>query len=701
MSTTPTSPSSDRSALPGLLLVIALAAIAGAAAGCSGGGGSGPQQPICKAGTAGCACRSGGGCDAGLSCDGQTCAACTAGQAGCACRSNGTCEAGLACGAGEVCLPCAAGSETCPCRPDGTCSGDLQCRNAFCVAGGTCADGALSCPCRTGGACDGELVCSSGTCHTCGSDVPGCPCGQDGVCQGLVCDAGSCRASKSCADLCNADQQCTPATTTTDAVCLAACKTSGYVWNPAASRCEPASAICPACNGAGEDGLWPSLTAGGKCICKTKPGYFYTLSGLVGTYPCDADQDGWVRSTAWYAISSTDPALRANARCDLRTVDTFVLHNDQGQQRAFSLGEVLPLYESVRNDDQASLDLDSSAAVPPYGGAGGRRLRAVELNSLTKACVSERADHNDNQLADISEWGRPSSDQAALPSGAFPGGTVHFFELYTRWSYFVELDRGWYEARGADQPGLYHVAEKDRTIGAGFPLTYGVEASGFLTSEYWRECPRARDFWYKESLPPIGLDFASVSPPNREWKGMGHSSQFKCVQVVSPDVYAASSPSVNRHLQTVESLGDPVAGGTLPTQDYLRAMVNACTAEAGGTPGSGKNPTDPVISCSAKLPDPAHLGGVYWAAVRLVNTSSYYRGCILQCDGFPFLCPGTSPTGPAAQKCYHLCGDVAASEAGNLRSGGGYRLRGEVPATTPVANGPVGDQTSGYRVTPR
>ena len=460
------------------------------------------------------------------------------------------------------------------------------------------------------------------------------------------------------------------------------------------------SSYCPPCTAPGEDGIWPSLTEGGRCICRTRPGHFYTLSGLVGTFPCDADQDGWVRTTAWFALTSADPAIRENARCDVRTVDTIVLHNDQGQQRSFALGQTLPLYETVRNDDQGTLDLDpGGSAVPAYGGHAGRRLRAAELNSLTKACVTVRADHNDNQLADIAEWGRPMSEQASLPSGAFPGEQRAWFELYTRFSYFLELDRGWYEALEQGVPGRYHVAEKDRTFGGGFPLVYAREQSGQLTSDYWRECPRGRDVWYSQTTPPIGMDFASLSPPSRDWKGMGHSSQFKCVQVVDEATYAASDPSRNRYIQTLRTLGYPPSGGD--ASNYLRAAVNGCVATPESRPGAGRNPADPSIDCGAAEPGEWALGGVYWAAVGLANTSSYQRGCVLQCDGFAYLCPGTDPADPSPQGCYHLCADVTASEVGAFGSAAGYRLRGGAPATTPVADGAVSNSSTGYRITAR
>jgi hypothetical protein len=98
--------------------------------------------------------------------------------------------------------------------------------------------------------------------------------------------------------------------------------------------------------------------------------------------------------------------LRDNARCTLREVSEVVLQNESGQRYSLCVTPglelnssapattgLLPLYESVRNDSQSALDM---SVVPPYG---ARRLRANELNSLTKACVSAVGDHNDNGLS--------------------------------------------------------------------------------------------------------------------------------------------------------------------------------------------------------------------------------------------------------------------------------------------------------------
>ncbi|WP_242343473.1 variable surface family protein [Anaeromyxobacter terrae] len=506
-----------------------------------------------------------------------------------------------------------------------------------------------------------------------------------GACKaGLVRDVttGACRPPYSCATLppCPADQTCTPGTATSDAYCR--------------------DAICPTCQGPGEDGVSPTPTTDGRCICKTLPGWFYAVGGIAGALPCDADQDGWVRAEARYYLESNDPALKDNARCDLRRIDRFWLQDDRGSPpKLITLTSAIPLYESTRNDDPARLEQVSGTAEVPIYGAGGRALRAAELNGFTKACVGEKADHNDNKLNDVSEWGRPPYDQAPVAASSdLPSELV---AVYTRFSYFIELHRGWYEAGAVGGPGSYHIAEKRRGVGGGFPLRYGLEASGVRTSDFWQDCPRSRDAWFSPTAPAIGMDFASVSAPNRTWKGMTHHSQFKCVQVVDDTTYATKAAALNRHLQTVETLGAP--GTAHAPSEYLRATVNECelTADPSVPIASGPNPRDPVMTCKPVLPSPEHVGKVVWAAVQLAESSQYFRGCIVQCNGFPYLCPGSDPLNPSAQGCYHVCGDLAASEAKDLVDGAGaYRLRGEVPVI-PVTDTPLADSASGYRLVPR
>lgn len=626
-------------------------------------GTGGPVDPNCPAGQTGCSCRTGSICDDGLTCSANICQPCTAGAPGCT-------------------PACQAGTENCACGPQEVCGANLSCVNGQCVqTSAGCTAGAKDCLCGAGNTCDTGLACVDGSCRL------------SGQCDGSTCGT----PHVTCATLpqpCPSGQSCVEATPTADAFCQA----------------DSPQNSCPACTASEGVVAGPGLQlSNGTCICQTQPGYYWSLSGSIGAVPCDADGDGWVRSSARFYLNHTDPVLRENARCDLHVVNEFDLHNDLGQTLPVGLGTALPLYESVRNDDQALLDnAAGTPQLPTYGTA--RALRANELNSLTKACVGDKADHNDNKVADVAEWGRPPSLQVPVgDSSDLVGELKTYFEVYTRYSYFLELDRGWFEPGPPGSPGRYHVAERDRRVssGGGFPLRYGVEpTSGALTSNYWQVCHRARDSWYAEDKPPIGMDFASLSAPSTSWKGMTHHSQFKCVQVVD-DVTLGAPKDTAHQLQTVTMLGEPqdpapapgcVAGKLnctcdqvvgcdnglecnndvcrIPRRDYLRSTVNVCEVDAAPSANG-----DPAITCQAKLPSQDEVGKVVWAAVRISESSQYARGCLLQCPGYPFICPG----GDAS--CYSMCGGFSASAAAPFADSAGTTIvTGEAPFHSTTAN---------------
>lgn len=706
----------------------------------------------CAAKTLGCACAaSDASCEAGLVCSSGICRACTSDVAGCPCAAGGC--TGMVCDSGKCrkartcadagCLAhqaCAIGSSiadatcTSACEPGfvwqaspAACNPDT---NATCASGasGTIVDRCTalhrSCQQEPGGAHCGAcldgfpLDSGSGLCvaTTCAALEAQCALqhqlcsvlrGGGAVCQGCrsgyILDASThaCRQRYTCASLptaCTAGQTCIDdAGGSVDAYCR--------------------DAACPPCNQQGEDGAWPGATVSGRCICKTKPGYFYTLSGSVGTFPCDADGDGWVRDTAHFSIESSDPAIRANARCDLRTVDRVVLHNDRGQSKTVTLAQPLPLYESVRNDDQAYLEMVSppgvgSSDLPLYGPT--RTFRAAEVNSLTKACVTDLADFNDNKVPDSEEWGRYPKSQSDIPSSV-PRDLQAFYRTYTQLSYFLELHRGWYQPGASGGPGSYHIAERRRgpAGGEGFALVYGAEPSGGYTSDYWQDCPRGRDVWYGDGKPTIGMDFTWAGAPDDGWAGMMHHSQFKCVKVVDDFTYAHAARDPYRGIQSVCALGDPPAtpcAGAPSEQDYLRATMDICALNSDSSPiqPSNGNPKDPSVTCHAAAPDSSQVGKVLWAAVRISQASQYYRGCMVGCGGFQYICPGVAPSDSQARVCYSLCGDFAASESRPLsEANGGYKLAGEVPASPfflPLSQGmqePVLlDPESGYSLSP-
>jgi hypothetical protein len=689
-----------------LAYLAGLIALAGAAA-CGGGSsssdGGGDPVETCTAGEAGCDCLGDGSCNALLTCEAGSCVACVDGKDGCGCLANATCDAGLAC-VGDLCEPCPEGSDGCACVGGTTCDGALACQNGFCVTVGACTEGTLDCACGTGGLCATGLTCSAGYCRTCTSDVVGCPCDVAG-CTGLVCGADElCREPWTCATLpvsCGVGQTCVEGLAGEDASC---------------------QLQCPPCNDAavGEDGPWPTPTLNGICICKTLPGWFYTSGMATGIFPCDKDGDGWVRDTAQFAINNADPAIQANARCDLRRVGQIVLHNEDGQTLSIPTllgdGKGLPLFETVRNDDQSMMDTWSPQSDVPAYGATGRRLQPSEVNGFTKACAGANADFNHNGVKDVAEWGAPSATAAgsqAAPVG-YPVGMKEYFEHYTRFSYFLELYRGWYEPSpdGPLLPGSYHLAEKRRPIvyGDNFPLRYGQEeASGQWTSDYWQSCDRGRDTWYAPGSPTIGMDFASLSDPNPSWRGLKHHSQFKCVQVIDELTYVnLANRALARHLQSPSTLAAAPASipSTMSARDYLDATPNACDAQPDSRPtttGSIANPREPVIACSAVTPRAnVTQGQVLWVGTR-VNTDAtkYARGCIFQCAGYPRICPGSDPTSPAARECFYMCADTAASGGGVLTSpdATGYSLRGEVPVA-PIGDGELTGSTYTIRAEP-
>jgi hypothetical protein len=679
--------------------MVALIALAAA---CEGGSSSGPAEQPCTAGNTGCACLSGGTCDPLLTCADGTCVACADGKAACACRANGTCDAGLKC-RDALCEPCVDGADGCGCIGGTTCDAGLTCRDGSCVALEGCVEGTLDCACTVGSGCASTLTCKAGYCRACTSDVAGCPCGVLG-CTGLVCGAEEfCREPYTCATLpasCGAGFACVEGGPDSDAACVPAL-------------------VCPPCDQLGEDGPFPQGTSEGKCICRTLFGYFYSVGNFTGTLPCDKDGDGWVRDTAQYALNSADPVIRENARCDLRRVTRVVFHNEAGQELSLDtpLADTkgLPLYEKVRNDDQALLDAWPVAMEVPVYGAGGRKLRAEELNGFTKACAGALADFNGNGVTDVAEWGAPLRPEVGMGEGSqvapvdYPAGMLTYFQYYARFSYFLELYRGWYEPGTTPGTGTYHFAEKRRPIAYddNFPIRYGVEELSLArTSDYWQSCDRGRDLWFSVGSPAIGMDFASLSGPDRVWRGLMHHSQFKCVWL-NPTVYDSLPDHAQaRHVQSYDSLA-PYQGidpNPLLRREYLNATPNGCRAVTGsrtvGPDPSLKNPREPLIQCDPVRLQDAPPGGVFWTAVRInTDATKYDRGCIFQCGGFPRICPGSDPASPAAKECFYMCADTAASDARVLVSpdGAGYQLRGEVPVA-PMANGPL--TGSSYTIRP-
>ncbi len=317
------------------------------------------------------------------------------------------------------------------------------------------------------GRCDAQVICAELGCE---DDHRGCAEEPNGHCtgclDGFVEDpaSGACRSVVSCAELsCADDEECAEAMASSDAFCRLDCG-GRAIWDGA--RCVS----CPPCSAPGETGrVWPMLTASGACICETEPGYYYSLSGAIGPVPCDADHDGWIRESARTTIESNDPALAANVRCELRTIDRFELTNERGQSRTVELAlpDGLALYESDRNDDDDLLQaVWSSRGYPAYG----RVPAAAELNRLTKLCHDPLLDYNDNRTPDVVEFAGQDLGPGMRPEQRF----------FDDMAYFVELHHGWYAPpEGDGAHGRYLIQERSRLAGSSTPLPERVPIEYF------------------------------------------------------------------------------------------------------------------------------------------------------------------------------------------------------------------------------
>ena len=542
-----------------------------------------------------------------------------------------------------------------------------------------------------------------------------------------------------------------------------------------------------ACGGAieGETGrIWPfTLENSNRCICETEPGYFILTEGDFAARSCDADGDGWVRESARSAIDSGDPALEDNARCDVRTVDRVVLENEYQQELTVLLCEegavpqiacdcapgdacatcemgtclpageggicgcraasALDLYETVRNDDQFILNSESAQDLPRYAqGERGRRLRASELNPLTKACVSITGDHNDNNVRDIVEW------QGDEPSGDRDVNT------FIQFAYFIETHEGRFERELGEEVGWLHIREKSRCDPT-FPLGYNPAVDN---GDYWRSCTRNRDVAYDDTGENllIGHDFANWSceqgalgcptpPPPTDmtpdggqipihglcdegltlppvdgvWRGMNHASQFKCVEVIdlapTPDNRPAEAP----HQLTLAELASDV--GETPYQMNLCGVAcpvgevqdPMCTSDCDGQECNASAISNvgevdrPVLTCEATARSGLEVGDVGFVAVRYIAEGLYQRGCVRESSPDPgqelsepwkLLCPGyaTNPRGTVVE---HNPGNF-----GRLICGCGFNYGGlncEVGCTGTLEEGNVhyGGDTEGPNCT--
>jgi hypothetical protein len=357
-------------------------------------------------------------------------------------------------------------------------------------------------------------------------------------------------------------------------------------------------ATCPPCDGQGEAGPYATATLNGMCICRTKPGYFYSTGAEVGTFACDKDGDGWVRASARGSLEARgDEALRANARCDLRAIDRFTLVNEAGHEESVEIPPV-ELYESDRNDDDGLLAFRlENAGTPPYGETG-KNVSAAQINPLTKFCQTPFADYNDNGLADVSEW-----------EGSKKPPTVRTDQaVFIQFSYFAELFNGRYQQPAKDETyGQYVIQERSRLPGA-TPSNHVSIGYGPTEGTYWQQCTLLPDAAATTTMPPVGMDFASLGTVN-------FHSQFKCLSITT--THDAKNPNA-----------------LLPSELGSTYRLNSCKGQGQPTP-TERNPDRGAFKCSIVDPKTATAGDVLWGAVRYVDYSDpedYIRGCANDCQ---------------------------------------------------------------------
>lgn len=381
----------------------------------------------------------------------------------------------------------------------------------------------------------------------------------------------------------------------------------GWAFNPSATSgdgCKDCSnKVCPE---ESSTGIYYLTSLKGRCICETIEGYFYSDTTYV-TMPCDKDNDGWTTITAREFIEHEDPALRDNARCDLRHISAidFLADYEDAEWRSVTVDN-LPLYEPDNRDDEGLLQNDENQA-PAYG-ENGRRLYASELNSFTKACVSSQADYNGNGVADVAEWpGHESIDEKMLELAPY--------------AYFIELYKGAYNPENSH----YEIVENDRkkTPDEGMQPVPMVGAN----HAYWRQCVRKTDSDYDPEKPTIGMDFAQV-------QGMHHHSLFKCVEIVQQADINEDEPQKISMTQAEDdyffSNCDVTETNFSDGDEDIEISESDSEDELEDVPVA--NPSYPEIICEKN--DNLVTGNVGFGIVaykNYINQEDYVRGCVNEC----------------------------------------------------------------------
>lgn len=578
-----------------------------------------------------------------------------------ACRDPRDCQ-GAGCEAlGRTCDPAAPGQ-------DATCGG---CRMGFLEQDGQCvADTRSNCleadPNSILTQCQAQQrQCvpseQGATCGDCLEDLVEDP--QSDTCRPLS-DFNDCRGDEDCP----APLSCISLRPNQEPRCLPAPCPQGQSWD---QRTQACTGRC-GCTGEGLTGEpWPVTDRNGDCVCETLPGYFFnTSTGSRQGEPCDADGDGWTRRSAFAHVNHDDLAIQANARCEIRSIGQLRLVNEYGQALALSIEQLSngratseDLYETNESDDLAEV-LERQEA--PYG---ARRFDAAEVNPLTRACATARADLNDNGISDLREHHQSQPDPQR-----------DWMRTFAAASYLVELHTGHYLPPAQGQlHGTYVITERSRcdlSFAAGYDARDG---------DYWTSCTRRRDGGY-DPAEPVNYDFQRWSCANPSgacptpepiaavgvsgeiaphglcdgvaleegtpWRGMNHANQFKCVQIIG-DLEEPEHAAQLRRGQLYAS-----------TQPQGRHHLNDCSLLACGegeegcvasdAPGQGPNPSSPRLRCEssseAVMADPeALLGRVGLVALRYQDydlPGEYAGGCLNEGSEWPQLCPGFDPQVP-------------------------------------------------------
>lgn len=281
---------------------------------------------------------------------------------------------------------------------------------------------------------------------------------------------------------------------------------------------------------------------GNPAFCKPKQGFFFHPNSTNYYAPCDGDNDGWIRLSAYRAYTHSLQHIRENANCTLREIKKVVYYRDRGpwfrtvdpqtKKETWSYdakkgdapqtwvpkktqdAKPLLMVETDRNDGEVSnkteMPIYSQWQKPlqapnPNGCTSdnecntgnnevcyrgncieGRRFESRDINSLTKGCI-QGLDLNDNKISDAAEG----------PKDTPPGTDADVFQPLLPLSYFMELHVGFVVAEKDAQGDprkkevTWVIVERRRRYNSGSVMSLGLkcrEESKNNDSKYWRVC---------------------------------------------------------------------------------------------------------------------------------------------------------------------------------------------------------------------